>query len=72
MCSIHTPNIKAISWSIFEHAEVIWPMLHLECDRLSGLQHLNVHLFCRLILHIHRIILKDKRRERKKQDTEGK
>lgn len=58
---MHVPNIKAISWNIFECAEVIWPMLHLECDCLCRLQHLDVHLFCRLILHIHRVVLKDKR-----------
>lgn len=58
---MHVPNIKAISWDIFEHAELSWPMLHLEGDRLRRLQHLNVNLFCRLILHIHRVVLKDKR-----------
>ena len=69
---MHVPNIKAISWDIFEHAEVIRPMLHFECDRLRRLQHLHVHLFRRLILHIHRVVLKDKRwgawgeREKKK------
>lgn len=59
---MRVPNIKAISWDVFEHAEVLWPMLHLECNRLRRLQHLNVHLLCRLILHIHRVVLKDKRR----------
>lgn len=57
---MHVPNIKAISWDVFEHAEVIWTMLHFERDRLGGLQHLHVHLLCRLILHIHRVVLKDK------------
>lgn len=55
------PNIKAISWNVFEHVEVIRSMVHLEYDRFCRLQHLNIHLFCRLILHIHRVILKDKR-----------
>lgn len=75
---MQVPNIKAISWDIFEHAEVIWPMLHLECDHLRRLQHLNIHLLRRLILHIHRVVLKDKRRreweknKEKKKKTEGK
>lgn len=63
MCNVsymYAPNIKAISWNVLERAEVIWPMLNLKCDRLRRLQHLDVHLLCRLILHIHRVVLKDK------------
>lgn len=58
---MHVPNIKTISRDVFEQAEVIRPVLHPQRDRLRGLQHLNVHLFCGLILHVHRVVLKDKR-----------
>lgn len=56
----NVPNIKSISRDILEHAEVIWPVLHLYRDRLCGLQHLNIHLLRCLVLHVHRVVLKDR------------
>lgn len=57
------PNVKAIPRDIFDHAEVIRPMLHLEGDGLCWLQHLHIHLLCCFILHIHQVILERKRRK---------